>query len=208
MQMFNLMPVPTGQHKLPNLPYAFTALEPVIDEKTLILHHNKHHKKYVDDLNKAEIAAKTMRDNAAYDNINLISQQLAYNGSGHILHSIYWTIMTSLDTGGSPGNITTALITAYFGSFEAFRQQFMTAAGKVFGSGWGILGYNPYFKHLEILQAEKHENMTQWGIIPILVCDVWEQDKVNIVTRKFLLNLHIIHRVNLVILFSSMYFFA
>ena len=192
MQMLNLIPVPTGQHKLPELPYAYDALEPVIDRRTLTIHHDKHHKKYADDLNKAETAAKSMRDNAAFDDINLIEQQLAYNGSGHILHSIYWTIMTPPDTGGNPGNITNALITSYFGTFEAFMRQFTSAAGKVFGSGWCILGYNPYFKRLEVLQAEKHENMTQWGIIPVLVCDVWEQDKVNMVTRKFLLDLHFV----------------
>jgi len=132
MQMLNLIPVPTGQHKLPELPYAYDALEPVIDRRTLTIHHDKHHKKYADDLNKAETAAKSMRDNAAFDDINLIEQQLAYNGSGHILHSIYWTIMTPPDTGGNPGNITNALITSYFGTFEAFMRQFTSAAGKVF----------------------------------------------------------------------------
>ena len=174
MQVLNFMPVPLGQHKLPDLPYSYNALEPIIDERTLKLHHDKHHKKYVDDLNKAEITAKTMRETAQYDTINLTEQQLAYNGSGHILHSIYWTIMISPNTGGNPGNVTNSLITAYFGTFEAFQAQFINAATKVFASGWCILGYNPYFKHLEVLQAEKHENMTQWGIIPILVCDVWE----------------------------------
>ena len=174
MQVLNLIPVPIGQHKLPPLPYAYNALEPVIDEKTLTIHHDKHHKKYVDDLNKAEADAQKMRESKNFDDINLIEQNLAYNGSGHILHSIYWTIMTYPDKGGTPGNITDALIKSYFGSFDAFKNQFIQAASKVHGSGWGILGYNPYFRHLEILQADKHENMTQWGIIPVLVCDVWE----------------------------------
>ena len=174
MQVLNLKPVPLGGHTLPALPYAYGALEPVIDERTLRIHHDKHHKKYVDDLNKAETAAKNMRDSKNFDTINLIEQQLAYNGSGHILHSIYWTIMTNPDTSGNPGSITGALISNYFGAFDEFKKQFITAAGKVFASGWAILGYNPYFRRLEILQAEKHENMTQWGIIPVLVCDVWE----------------------------------
>ena len=192
MQVLNLKPVPLGQHTLPALPYAYDALEPIIDEKTLAIHHDKHHKKYVDDLNKAEINAKKMRDGKSFDDINLIEQQLAFNGSGHILHSIYWTIMTYPDKGGNPGSITTALINSYFKSFDDFKGQFINAALQVPGSGWGILGYNPYFKHLEILQAERHENMTQWGIIPVLVCDVWEQENVNIVTRKFSFNLHIL----------------
>jgi Fe-Mn family superoxide dismutase len=174
MQVLNLKPVPLGGHILPELPYSFDALEPVIDERTLLIHHNKHHKKYVDDLNKTEIAAKHMRDSKDYGAVSLIEKELAYNGSGHILHSVYWTIMTSPDKGGMPGSITKAFVSNYFGSFDECKEQFITAASKVFGSGWAILGYNPYFKRLEILQAEKHENMTQWGIIPVLVCDVWE----------------------------------
>ena len=174
MQVINLKPVPLGQHKLPELPYAYNALEPIIDEKTLTIHHDKHHRKYVDDLNKAEINAKEIRNTKLYDDINLIEQELAYNGAGHILHSIYWTIMTPPDNITAPGNITNALITSYFGSLENFKEQFKNAALNVFGSGWCVLGFNIYFQHLEILQVEKHQNMTQWGIIPVLVCDVWE----------------------------------
>ena len=174
MQVLNLKPVPTGQHKLPPLPYDYNALEPVIDEKTLKIHHDIHHKKYIDDLNKTETEALEMRKSGKFDDINLIENNLAYNGSGHILHSIYWTVMVPPDKTGSPGSITDALVKSYFGSFDAFKNQFIQSASKVHGSGWSILGYNPYFQHLEILQVEKHENMTQWGIIPILVCDVWE----------------------------------
>jgi len=174
MQILNLNPVPIGQHKLPDLPYAYNALEPVIDEKTLRIHHDIHHKKYVDDLNKTEMEAQDMRNSGKFDTINLIENNLAFNGSGHILHSIYWTIMTSPDNSGNPGNITGALIKLYFKSFDGFKNQFIQAALQVHGSGWGILGYNPYFRRLEILQVEKHENITQWGIIPVLVCDVWE----------------------------------
>ena len=174
MQVLNLTPMPPGKHKLPPLPYSYNALEPVIDEKTLKIHHDIHHKKYVDDLNKTETDALEMRKSGKFDNINLIEENLAFNGSGHILHSIYWTIMTSPGTGGSPGKITDILINSYFGSFDGFKNQFVQAASKVHGSGWSILGYNPYFQRLEILQAQRHENLTQWGIIPVLVCDVWE----------------------------------
>ena len=174
MQVLNLKPVPLGGHTLPALPYAYNALEPIIDERTLHIHHDKHHRKYVDALNAAEKAAEVMRNSGDFSSINLIQQELAFNGSGHILHSIYWTIMTSLETGGSPSGATTALIANYFGNFDEFKAQFVNAALKAPGSGWAILGYNPYFKRLEILQAQKHENMTQWGIIPILVCDAWE----------------------------------
>ena len=174
MQVLNLKPTPLGGHTLPALPYPYDALEPVIDERTLHIHHNKHHRKYVDDLNSAEKAAEQMRNSNNYSMINLTERDLAYNGSGHILHSIYWTVMTSPGKSEPPGSTTGALTANYFGSSEAFQEQFINAALKAPGSGWAILGYNPYFNRLEILQAGNHENMTQWGIVPILVCDVWE----------------------------------
>lgn len=174
MENIVLKPVPTGQHKLPQLRYPYNALEPVISEEILKIHHDKHHAKYVEDLNHAEINAQNMRKSKFYDIVNLIERQLAFNGSGHILHSIYWTIMTYTDKGGSPGNLTSSMINLYFGSYDYFKEQFTQAATKVLGSGWCILGYNPFFRHLEIMQVENHENMTQWGIMPILVCDVWE----------------------------------
>ena len=174
MQVLNLKPVPLGKHTLPPLPYSYNALEPVIDEKTLRIHHDVLHRKYVDELNKTETQAMEMRKSGNFNDINLIEENLAFNGSGHILHSIYWTVMAPPNTGGSPGKITDILVNSYFGSFDGFKNQFIQAASKVHGSGWSILGYNPYFQHLEVLQAQKHENLTQWGIIPVLVCDVWE----------------------------------
>jgi len=174
MEKITFTPVKPGGHKLPPLPYPYDALEPVIDAKTLEIHHNKHHKKYVDDLNKAELALVDAREKKDFTYIKYWENELAFNGSGHILHSIYWTIMTSPGTGGAPGENTANWIDWYFGSFDAFKAQFSAAAKNVEGSGWGILGYNPAFGHLEILICEKHQNLTQWGIIPILVCDVWE----------------------------------
>lgn len=174
MQTADFSPVEPGMHILPPLPYSHDALEPVIDAKTLEIHHDKHHKKYVDDLNKAELALVAARKKGDFTNIKCLENELAFNGSGHILHSIYWTIMTKPDTGGAPGQNTLNWINWYFGSFDAFKAQFSAATKGVEGSGWGILGYNPAFMHLEILQSEKHQNLTQWGIIPILVCDVWE----------------------------------
>ncbi len=166
--------VPPGGHQLPPLPYQYDALEPVISSKTLHLHHDIHHKTYVDDLNKAELKLVEARKNNDFDQIKFWENELAFNGSGHILHSIYWTIMTPVGTGGQPGYQTLNLINSYFGSFPAFHQQFSNAAAKVEGSGWAILTWQPTWQRLEILQAEKHQNLTQWSGIPVLVTDVWE----------------------------------
>lgn len=166
--------IPIGQHKLPPLPYSYNALEPVISNATLILHHDKHHKAYVDALNKAEIMLENARKQNDYEYIKCWEKELAFNGSGHILHSIYWTIMCPPGMGGKPGTQTINQINNYFGNFNNFKQQFEIATEKVEASGWGILTWQPSWMRLEILQAEKHQNLTQWSGIPILVCDVWE----------------------------------
>ena len=166
--------VPPGQHRLPPLPYGYNALEPVIGEETLRIHHNHHHKAYVDNLNTAEFNMVNVRNCGDYQYIKYWEDQLAFNGSSHILHSIYWTIMVPLGMGGQPGPHTMHQINCYFGSFDAFKDQFKNAADKVEGSGWGILTWQPTWNRLEILQAGKHQNLTQWSGIPILVCDVWE----------------------------------
>ena len=167
-------PAAAGSHTLPPLPYPYDALEPVIDAETMTIHHDRHHKKYVDDLNAAEFALEAARKQGDYRFVKYWENELAFNGSGHILHSVYWTVMTHPDTGRSTGKYTSKYIDWYFGGFDAFKAQFSSAAGAVEGSGWCVLGYNPAFFRLELLQCEKHQNLTQWGIIPILVCDVWE----------------------------------
>ncbi|WP_245867604.1 Superoxide dismutase [Mn/Fe] [Sporomusa silvacetica DSM 10669] len=166
--------VPIGKHRLPPLPYAYDALEPIISEDTLRIHHDHHHKAYVDGLNKAEVALAQARAGKDYTFIKYWENELAFNGSGHILHSIYWTILTQKGTGGEPGPDTVREITRRFVSFDAFLEQLIAATIKVEASGWGILAWNPSWNYLEILIAEKHQNLTQWGSIPILVLDVWE----------------------------------
>lgn len=166
--------IPPGGHQLPPLPYSYHALEPVISTATLHFHHDIHHKAYVDALNKAELTLVEARKNNDFELIKYWENELAFNGSGHILHSIYWTIMTSVGMGGQPGSQTLSQINNYFGSFQVFQQQFSNAAIKVEGSGWTVLTWQPTWHRLEILQAEKHQSLTQWSGIPILIIDVWE----------------------------------
>ena len=163
-----------GQHQLPPLPYPYDGLEPVISEKALKIHHTKHHKSYVDGLNKAEVSLVEARRKNNYEYIKHWERELAFHGSGHILHSIFWTTMAPKGMGGQPGPYTMNQINSYFGSFEAFKEQFKNATEKVEASGWGIVTWQPTWKRIEILQAEKHQNLTQWSGIPILICDVWE----------------------------------
>jgi len=166
--------IPPGKHKLPPLPYPYDALEPIISSTTLRYHHDHHHKSYVDGLNKAELALVEARRQDDFTLIKYWENELAFNGSGHILHSVYWTVMAPVRFESEPGRCTIREVNKYFGSFEAFIAQLVAATIKVEASGWGILVWNPAWSHLEILTAEKHQNLTQWGVIPILVIDVWE----------------------------------
>ncbi len=160
-------------HELSPLPYAYDALEPFLDEATLHLHHDKHHLAYVNGLNAAEDKIKAMAQSGDFANTRAVSCELAFNGSGDILHSIFWTNMKP-GGGGTPTGELMDAISKTFGSFDAFKGLFLSTANTVQGSGWGILGYRKSDDTLVVLGAEKHENLTQWGVKPILVLDVWE----------------------------------
>src|SRR5699024_6240626 len=165
--------VPIGGHKLPPLPYAYNALEPYIDKETMHLHHDIHHKSYVDGLNKAEKEMQKMRSSDSFDLIKHWEREAAFNGAGHYLHTIFWDIM-SPNGGGKPTEDLMNSIEKSFGSFEKFKDQFTEAANDVEGGGWAILVWSPRARRLEILQAEKHQNLSQWDALPLLVLDVWE----------------------------------
>ncbi|WP_449536804.1 superoxide dismutase [Ferdinandcohnia sp. Marseille-Q9671] len=162
-----------GQHTLPPLPYSYSALEPYISEEIMRLHHDKHHKSYVDGLNKAEKMMEKARDTGDYDLLKHWEREAAFHGSGHYLHTIFWSIMKPKG-GGMPGRTLLRQINRDFGSFEVFKRHFSEAANKVEGVGWAILVWAPRAGRLEILQAERHQFMTQWDTIPLLVLDVWE----------------------------------
>jgi len=168
----NTTSVPIGEHTLPSLPYKYNALEPAISARIMELHHDIHHKSYVDGLNKAELALQEARKNNDFDLIKHWERELAFNGAGHYLHTLFWSVMSP--KGGKPDSELLSEIQKSFGSFNQFKQQFTNAANKVEGSGWAILVWSPVSRRLEILQAEKHQNLSQWDIVPLLAIDVWE----------------------------------
>jgi superoxide dismutase, Fe-Mn family len=168
----NTTSVPIGKHTLPPLPYKYDALEPAISARIMELHHDIHHQSYVDGLNKAELALQEARKNNEFDLIKHWERELAFNGAGHYLHTLFWSIMSP--KGGKPDSELLSELQKSFGSFNKFKQQFTNAANKVEGSGWAILVWSPVSRRLEILQAEKHQNLSQWDIAPLLAIDVWE----------------------------------
>jgi superoxide dismutase, Fe-Mn family len=161
------------QYVLPPLPYAYNALEPHLDEQTMHLHHDVHHAAYVKGLNTALEKMAQAREASDYLLIKHWERELAFHGSGHILHSIFWTSMSPRG-GAEPKGELLKSINESFGSYQAMKSQLVAATNAVEGSGWGMLVYNANSQSLAILQAEKHQDLTIWGVVPLLVIDVWE----------------------------------
>jgi Fe-Mn family superoxide dismutase len=162
-----------GECKLLPLPYPNDALEPWIDKETVTLHHDKHHAGYVKNFNIALRKLSEARESGDYGLIKHWSRELAFHGSGHVLHTLYWANM-SPKGGGKPKGELLEAIHKSFGGFDTFAAQFAAATNAVEASGWGILAFEPFRGYLVVLQAEKHQDLAIWGVYPLLVCDVWE----------------------------------
>ncbi len=162
----------SGEYVLPPLPYAYDALEPYIDEQTMRLHHDIHHAGYVRGLNNATRMVQEATNKDDFGMIKHWERELAFHGSGHFLHTIFWNNMGPDQ--GRRSNTLDRQMNKDFGSFDQFSKLYKAAAKSVEGSGWGILGYQPHTDKLVVLQAEKHQNHSQWITYPILVVDVWE----------------------------------
>jgi len=167
----------SGPYQLPPLPYGYADLEPFVNAQTMKLHHDIHHAGYVRGANEAvaELEAIRQQGGEQIKRVRAVTDKLAFNLCGHILHDLFWKSMTRSGGGDPPADSQAArLIKRDFGSIEAFRAHLAAAAVQVHGSGWGILAYEPLARRLLVLQAEKHENMGVWGAVPLLALDVWE----------------------------------
>ncbi len=163
-----------GKFVLPPLPYGYGDLEPAIDEQTMKLHHDIHHAAYVKGGNAAlEALAATAAGTGDAALTGHWNNELAFHGSGHALHTIFWNNMKPKG-GGTPSGALATAIKDSFGGQAQFEKLFTATAMAVQGSGWAILGYDELSKRLQVIQAEKHQNQTLQSITPILVLDVWE----------------------------------
>lgn len=163
---------------LPKLPYAFDALEPSIDAKTMEIHHDRHHKAYVDGLNKALMGHEELaKKGIAHLLRNLkevppdIRTAVQNMGGGHANHSLFWIIMKP-QGGGMPSGDLAKAIDDSFGSFDKFQTQLSEAATKRFGSGWGWLVVNK--GKLDVLSSANQDSPYLNGQYPLLGIDVWE----------------------------------
>lgn len=164
--------------QLPNLPYAYDALEPHIDARTMEIHHTKHHNGYTTKLNGAiagtDLEGKSIED--ILSNLDMSNMAVRNNGGGYFNHCLYWEVM-SPDGGGSPEGALAAAINAAFGSFNGFKDAFSTAAAGRFGSGWAWLCVHKGGK-VEVCSTANQDNSLMPGVgcggHPILGIDVWE----------------------------------
>jgi len=163
-------------HKLPELPYAYDALEPYIDAKTMEIHYTKHHQTYVDKLNaaiKGNAALEDLTVEALVSGLDKVPENIRgavrNHGGGHANHSFFWP---TLKRGIAAKGPVVDAITAQFGSFDKFKEDFSNAAALLFGSGWAWLAWNG--EKLEIVQTPNQDNPLSQGKTPILGLDVWE----------------------------------
>lgn len=165
-------------YKLPELPYAYDALEPHIDKETMNIHHTKHHNTYVTNLNaavegKADLESKSIEE--LISNLDAVPEDIRTavrnNGGGHANHSLFWTILCPNGGGAPTGELADALASK-FGSFDQFKEEFANAAKTRFGSGWAWLVVNN--GELEVTSTPNQDSPLMEGKTPILGLDVWE----------------------------------
>ena len=155
------------------LPYPVTALEPYYSKETLVLHYDILYSGYVDNTNKTQNKLNLAREKNEFDNIKCLEKDLSFFGSGAILHELFFTNLgPPVPTSPTPELMNQ--INKDFGNYNTFKTQFTESSKVVEASGWNLLVWVPTFKKLEILQCEKHQNLTLWGCIPLLVLDMWE----------------------------------
>ena len=163
--------------ELPKLNYAYNALEPFIDEKTMIVHHSKHHQAYTDKFNAAleglGLEKKTAEE--IIRELNSVAQEkraaVRNNGGGYVNHNFFWKCIGS-GKGGEPQGELSKAINSSFKSFSSFKEKFSNAAATLFGSGWAWLALNK--GKLEITQTMNQESPLTLGMKPLLAIDVWE----------------------------------
>ena len=160
--------------KIIPLPYTLKSLEPYYSKETLDLHYNILYKGYVEKTNNVLRLLEQARANNDYTNIKCLEKELAFQGSGAILHKLFFENMSPPNQQNTPELRLMQKIAQDFGSINNFKRQFSEAAAVVEASGWCILAWVPEFEQLVILQCEKHQDLTLWGCVPLLVLDMWE----------------------------------
>jgi superoxide dismutase, Fe-Mn family len=161
------------QYVLPDLRYDYGALEPHISGKIMELHHDKHHAGYVKGANTALEKLDEARDKEDFTRLAALEKALAFNLSGHVLHSLFWQNLTP-KADDRPSGTLAEHIKNDFGSFEKLKKQMNEVAGSIMGSGWSALVWEPIAGRLLTTQIYDHQSNLAQGGIPLMVIDAWE----------------------------------
>lgn len=170
-----------SEFALPELPYAYDALEPHIDKQTMEIHHSKHHQAYTNGLNDVwEDMSKDNQDKGLLVLLVDLDQikpelrvKINFHGGGYNNHELFWKSMKS-NGGGSPKGPLNDAINKEFGSFEEFKKQFSANTATIQGSGWGWLVFDPKLKKIKYIQTSNQDSPISDGFVPLLGLDVWE----------------------------------
>tara|TARA_Y100000814_G_scaffold110855_1_gene78390 strand:+ start:540 stop:1160 length:621 start_codon:yes stop_codon:yes gene_type:complete len=170
-----------GKYTLPEMPYAYDALEPHIDAQTMEIHHSKHHQKYTDGMNGAlEKLSPELQDKDIEEILSNINQvpddvkgAINFNGGGYDNHKLFWNSMKQ-NGGGEPTGAIADAINDSFGSFAEFKELFSSKTAPIQGSGWGWLVYNPNSGKVEYKAMPNQTSPRTEGLVPLLGLDVWE----------------------------------
>ena len=170
-----------GKYTLPEMPYAYDALEPHIDAQTMEIHHSKHHQKYTDGMNGAlEKLSPELQDKDIEEILSNINQvpddvkgAINFNGGGYDNHKLFWNSMKQ-NGGGEPTGAIADAIDDSFGSFAEFKELFSSKTAPIQGSGWGWLVYNPNSGKVEYKAMSNQTSPRTEGLVPLLGLDVWE----------------------------------
>ena len=162
------------KYVLPELPYAYDALEPHISAEIMELHHSKHHQNYVNGANAAlEKLEAARKDGSIAAVVTALSKDLAFNLGGHTNHSLFWENLGP-NGGGKPTGALAAAIDADFGSFDEFQKHFAAAALGLQGSGWAVLAYDKIGERFVIEQMTDQQGNLSIDLVPLLLLDMWE----------------------------------
>ncbi len=160
-------------YTLPDLAYDPGALEPHISGRIMELHHGKHHAAYVKGANTALAKLEDIREKGDFTAISMLERNLAFNVSGHVLHSVFWTNLSPTG-GGEPTGDLAEVIGTTFGGFPAFREQMTEAAATIQGSGWALASWEPVASRVMVQQVHDHQGNHGQGTVPLLAIDAWE----------------------------------
>ncbi len=159
---------------LPKLPYDYAALEPVISKEIMELHHQKHHKAYITNLNAALEKYKAAEQANQVDQMIALQSAIKFNGGGYVNHCLFWENLAPVGQGGEIEGDLQKAIEKGFGSFDALKEELSAKSAAVQGSGWGWLALNPKNKSLLVATTQNQDPLSTQGLVPLLGIDVWE----------------------------------